>query len=545
MLTTAGAGGYEFAQVRRLDEALKRLHEEEFDLALIDLSLPDAVGLDALNRVQAAAPSTPIIVLSGTQDEPLALRAVKAGAQDYLVKGQTDGGTLHRAIRYAIERKRAEEQLAFLSHHDALTGLGNRAYFRETLSRAMARARHKRARLAVLFLDLDRFKVVNDSLGHDAGDELLDAVAVRLRGCLRDFDSAARIGGDEFAVILEDLRNELEATAVAQKILEAAREPYRIEGHPVVVTGSVGLAFFPENGEGVAELVKSAEWAVYRAKENGRNCYQLASPDAHAQIQQRLRLESELRRALDRREFVTHYQPQLRQATRELLGFEALLRWQHQELGLVPPMQFIPLLEESGLIVQVGDWVLRTACAHAELWRREQMPGLRVAVNLSARQFEDSNLVDVVARALHESGLPPDCLELEITESLLMRDTERTMATLAELKARGIRIALDDFGTGYSSLAYLKKFPLDSLKIDRSFVKDITRDADDASIAAAIIGLGRNLRLEVIAEGVETEEQLRALEGCHGVQGYLFGKPEPPERIRLAQYLPESPAILR
>jgi len=518
-------------EVKDLTEALSLLERREFQVALIDQPVPDHRTLDTIAQMHTAAPHTPIIVLSGRDDETFALRALKAGAQDYLVKGQAGKNTLKRSIRYAIERKHAQQSLSFLAHYDQLTGLANRILFHERLSRAIALAARNRARLALMLIGLDRFKSVNDSMGHDVGDLVLEEAARRLRAAVRRTDTIARLSGDEFAVLLEDVTSEEQVTGTARRILDALGCSFHLNGCEAVVTGSIGIACYPDNGECIGALLKSADLAMYRAKEKGRNNYQLFSPEAHRKHILRVQMETALQRALERKEFVIHYQPQWTVASRALIGVEALMRWQHPEMGLLPPNQFIPLLEETGLILPAGRWLLRTACAQARAWQEEDFGGLRISTNLSACQLEDGNLVETVRQSLEEASLSPGSLELEITESMLLRDTDRTKTILAELKALGVRIAMDDFGTGYSSLAYLKRFPIDTLKIDRSFVQDITTDPDDAALCAAIIGIGHNLRMFVIAEGVETKEQLEMLSGCDGFQGHLYCPSLPPEEL--------------
>jgi diguanylate cyclase (GGDEF)-like protein len=516
-------------QVNRLSEALRLLGATSFKTVLVDLLLPDARGLESVGRLRSVAPSLPIIVLAGMDDELLALEALRVGAQDYIIKDLFDGGLLNRAVRYAVERKESEEKLTRLAYYDQLTALANRRLFRERLSLALARAKRKNARVTVLFLNLDRFKSINDSFGYEAGDSVLKEVGKRLRDSMREFETLARLGGDEFAIILDDLEHKQEAMVVAQRILDTLASPLRIDGQEVVVTGSVGIAFYPEDGDSIDQLLKCADAAMYRSKERGRNSYQIFSKEMHSAVLTRMSLERDLRHALERNEFRLHYQPQLSLEDSELQAVEALVRWEHADRGLIAPMDFIYLLEDTGLIISVGEWILRSACSQVREWQTAGFSNLRVAVNLSPRQFEDKNLVQVVGRALSDFQLQPECLELEITESHLMRDTERTKATLASIKSLGVRIAIDDFGTGYSSLSYLRRFPIDSLKIDKTFVQDITTDRDDASIAAGIIGLGHKLRLDVIAEGVETEEQLAFLykEGCDAIQGYLCGRPQP------------------
>ena len=434
-------------------------------------------------------------------------------------------------------RRRADEELAYLSHYDPLTGLANRALLQDRLKQALARADYTGeggTQVALMVLDLDHFKAVNDGLGDAGGDELLKGVARRLKECIRESDTVARLGGDEFAIILEDLSDAQDAATVAQDILQALSEPFILDGREISMTASIGMAIRPlSEGD---EPLRDAETAMRRAKKRGRNSYEFFTQEMNEQALERLTLRNMLRRALEREEFWLCYQPRVDLATGGIVGVEALLRWQSSDLGVVAAATFVPVLEETGLIVPVGDWVLRTACRQARTWQ-ENGAGrfLRVAVNLSARQFGRDNLAGTVARALEESGLDPCCLEVEITESLLMEDMEASSRMLEELKGAlgGVRVSIDDFGTGHSSLSYLKSFPIDLLKIDSSFIRNVTTDPDDAAITTAIIGLAHKLRLKVIAEGVETEEQLAFLQnkGCDEAQGYYFGRPLPAEDI--------------
>ena len=426
--------------------------------------------------------------------------------------------------RDVSERRRAEEQIEYQAYHDALTGLPNRLLFRDRLTVALAHAKRQRAPLTVMFLDLDRFKFVNDTLGHSLGDELLRDVAARLRSVVRDGDSIARMGGDEFTILLSDVEDDSAAAKFAQTLLDVVAQPVRVEGHELYVTTSIGIAMYPSDGDTAELLLKNADTAMYRAKELGRNSYQLCTPAMNDRAAERLSVENALRRAIDREELVLHFQPLVALESRLTTGMEALLRWNRPGFGLVPPMSFIGIAEETRMIVPIGEWVLRRACRQARRW-----PGLRMAVNLSPRQLQQSDLCAVVARALDESGLDPHLLELEITESTAMLNTDRTIATLEELHALGVRIALDDFGTGHSSLSYLRRFPIDRVKIDREFVQEIENSRSNRAIVSAIVSMAHGLDLEVTAEGVETEAQVEFLreQGCEEVQGYLFGRAEP------------------
>jgi diguanylate cyclase (GGDEF)-like protein/PAS domain S-box-containing protein len=427
------------------------------------------------------------------------------------------------------ERKRAEEQIKELAYHDALTGLPNRLLFNDRLSVAVAQAHRSASRLAVLFLDLDRFKVINDSLGHSLGDRLLQEVAERLQAGVRHGDTVARLGGDEFILLLPGIGRAEDAAKVAEKILETLKFPIRLEERELFVTASVGISLYPEDGFDVESLIKNADTAMYRAKEQGRDNFQLYTHAMNETAVERLGLESSLRKALPGGQLVLHYQPLLDLITGKVAGVEALLRWNHPERGLVPPAEFLNIAEITSLIVPMGPWTLRTACARARAWQEQGHPSLTVAVNLSARQFQQPDLVTQVKRALDDTGLTPSSLDLEITETHAMQNAEATIMTLRELKRLGVRISIDDFGIGYSSLSYLKRLPIDTLKIDQSFVRDITTDPDDAAIATAVIALAHTLKLQVVAEGVETQEQLEFLAArhCDRMQGYLFSRPLP------------------
>lgn len=426
-----------------------------------------------------------------------------------------------------MARRQAEERVHHLAHYDELTGLPNRSMFNQRLGHALAQARRSDKPLAILFIDLDRFKNINDTLGHEAGDRVLEEVAQRLQGCLREGDTIGRLGGDEFVVLIDELPEPMHVAAVAQKILAAVVKPVLVGAQEFSISASIGISTYPEDSEDMQGLLKNADIAMYRAKEQGKNNYQFYSALMNIHTVERLALESGLRRALERNEFVLHYQPKVDIGSARITGMEALLRWQPRATELLAPAQFIALAEETGLIVPIGAWVLRTACARNQLWREHGLPPLRIAVNLSARQFAHQDLLQDVARTLNETGLDPAGLEFEITESMVMHDPERAVKLLGSLKDMGVHLSIDDFGMGYSSLGYLKRFPLDSLKIDSSFIRDIPGDADDAAITRAIIAMAHSLRLKVIAEGVETEAQLNFLRehGCDEMQGNHCSEP--------------------
>jgi len=460
-------------------------------------------------------------------------------------------------VRDVTERNEAEARIRRLAYYDELTGLPNRQYLQEALYQAVRAAERNGGRLALLCIGLDRFQRINDTLGHAAGDFLLATVGDCIRNSLRGGDTVAlerpdsaaathvsRIGGDEFTILLTDLKQDQDAAGVARRIQEAISRPILLNNNEIVVTCSVGIALYPHDDTGVTSLLKNADTAMHHAKEEGAGGYRFYSQSMNATALERLRLEEQLRKAVEREEFFLHYQPQVEIATGRVVGVEALIRWHHPELGMVSPADFIPIAEESGLISPIGEWVLRTACRQNRAWQEAGLPPIHMSVNLSVRQFRDERLVDTVAAAIDEAGLAATRLQLEITESLLMEDVEQVITKLRALKAMGLALEVDDFGTGYSSLSYLKRFPLDTLKIDRSFVRELPGDTDDAAVSRAIIAMAHSLRLRVVAEGVETVEQLDFLrrEGCDLIQGYLFSRPVPAEEVPALLAAPLLPA---
>jgi diguanylate cyclase (GGDEF)-like protein/PAS domain S-box-containing protein len=460
----------------------------------------------------------------------------KDGSRFYAVNSATtvkdaEGKPLYfdGVISDITERKRAEAQVYQLAHYDSLTGLPNRALLRDRLVQAIYDARRRDARLAVLFLDLDRFKTVNDSLGHETGDKLLKSVSMRLRENMRDSDTISRQGGDEFLLILRDVADPPSAARVAEKLLEALARPHIIGEYELHVTPSIGISLYPDDARDIDGLIRNADAAMYHAKERGRFNYQFFTPEMNTRAYERLSLEGSLRQAIERGEFELHYQPQVDMRSGAVMGVEALLRWHPPGRDSVPPGVFVPVLESSGLIGQVGDWVLREACRQNRQWQQEGLPAMPIAVNLSPIQFNRRNMADSISAILAETGLEPRWLELEFTESAVMHDSREVATTIQRLDELGVQLALDDFGTGYSSLSYLRRFHLDKIKIDQSFVRDIGVDADDAAIITAIIGMARNLKVSAVAEGVETAAQCAFLreQGCDGMQGYFFSKPMP------------------
>jgi diguanylate cyclase (GGDEF)-like protein/PAS domain S-box-containing protein len=654
----------ELTHVECMYDAETLLAERTTDVILLDLGLPDAQGLGAVRRAHAAAPRVPLVVLTGLEDDSMALQALQEGAQDYLVKGQIDARGLVRALRYAVERKVMEEalfvekeraqvtlncigdavictdvsgrvtflnvvaermtgwscqeatgramaevcriletasrgptliptgqqvgqnetarlvsscclvrrdgvevpiedsiaairnregqsigtvvvfrdvsvaramslQMAHTAEHDFLTGLPNRTLLSDRIGQGIVSARRNMKKLAVLFLDLDGFKHINDSLGHLVGDKLIQSIAKRLVDCGRGTDTVSRQGGDEFVVLLSEIQNAEDAAIAARRMLETVAEPHCIDQHDLHVTTSIGIGVYPDDGLDAETLLKNADTAMYQAKEAGRHSFQFFEPAMNNRAVERQSIEEGLRRALERHEFALHYQPKIDFKTGAITGAEALLRWKHPTRGLVPPAQFIPIAEDSGIILSIGNWVLREACDQAQAWIDAGLPATTMAVNVSAKEFRHESFLSGLVTILDETGLPPTALELELTESVLMKHADSAASILQSVRERGVQVAVDDFGTGYSSLSYLQKFPVDALKIDQSFVGRIGTGPDDASIVTAVISMARSLRLRVVAEGVETLEQLEFLRArqCDEAQGYYFSRPVPPQQF--------------
>ena len=430
-------------------------------------------------------------------------------------------------FRDITDRKAAEERIQFLAYFDALTELPNRTLLKDRLMKAVAGARRRNEQVALLFLDIDHFKLINDSLGHTLGDRLLKDVAARLKGCVREQDTVARVGGDEFVVVLSGVKGEAEAATAASRIVKTITGKFVVQGHSLNTSCSLGISMFPQHSDDCDTLIKYADQAMYTAKENGRNNFRFFKEDMNTQVVKRLTLENDLRLAIEREEFFLVYQPQMEISSGRIIGLEALIRWQHPKLGLVPPDKFIPITEKTGLILPIGEWVLKTACSQARKWLDDGIYTVPVAVNVSAVQFRQEGFCELIKKVLQETCLPPQYLELELTESLLLSNEDVMFSVLQELKEMGLKLAIDDFGTGYSSLSYLKQFPVNKLKIDRSFIRDISTNSDDAAITTAIINMAKSLNLKVIAEGVETESQMSFLREhrCDEIQGYYFSKP--------------------
>src|ERR1700691_859803 len=551
MLREHSSRGIQLTHLECMSDAEKHLAEHAVDIILLDLGLSDAQGLEAIRRAHVAAPGVPLVVLTGLDDESLAVQALQLGAQDYLIKGQIETRGLLRALRYAIERKTMESaalamarQMAHSAEHDFLTGLPNRMLLNDRVGQAIALAARHMKKVAVLFLDLDGFKHINDSLGHQIGDKLLQSIAKGLVSCIRGSDSVSRQGGDEFVVLLLELEQAEDAAVTARRMLEAVALPHCIDQHNLHVTASIGVSVYPDDGLDADTLIKNADTAMYQAKENGRRSFQFFKPAMNVRAVERQFIEEGLRRALEQRELMLHYQPKVNLMTGAIAGAEALIRWTHPTRGPIAPVDFIPVAEECGLILPIGAWVLREACAQARTWMDAGLPVTSMAVNVSAMEFRDKNFLDGLFAILSETGLDPRFLELELTESVLMKRVEFTASILQALRKRGVLVAVDDFGTGYSSLSYLRKFPVDALKIDQSFVRQISTAGDDTTIVKAVIGMARSLKLRVIAEGVETLEEVAFLRAyrCEEAQGDYFSRPVPAQQFAmlLKNGIPES-----
>lgn len=664
MLAEPGAQGITLLHVTSMREAEAYLAGHAVDLIVLDLGLPDVQGLGAVRRAYAAAPHIPLVVLTGVEDESLAIHALQEGAQDYLIKGHIETRGLLRALRYAVERKILEEalfveqeraqvtlnsigdavactdsagtisflnraaetltgwsshdatgldmaqvlrivdatsrttipnpmeravvqnetlhsqaqwillrrdgseipiedsvapihdrrgratgavivfrdvsvartlalQLTYSAEHDFLTGLPNRVLLNDRVRTAIAFAQRHQKKVAVLFLDLDGFKHINDSLGHAMGDKLLQSVAQRLVQCIRGADTVSRQGGDEFIVLLAEVEHVDDTAIMVQRLLQAIATAHSIDNHNLLVTTSIGVSVYPDDGLDAETLIKNAATAMYQAKAHGRQCYQFFKPAMNIRAVERQAIEERLQRAVAQQEFTLHYQPTINLQTGAITSAEALIRWTHATRGTLAPADFIPIAEDCGLIVPIGKWVLREACRQAQAWVQAGLPTPTIAVNISALEFRDDAFLAGVLAILTETGLDPHMLELELTERVLMQDVEATIATLKRLRAHGVQVAVDDFGTGYSSLSYLSTFPIDILKIDQSFVQQISSAPQAATIVTAIISMGRSLKLRLVAEGVETPAALAFLQAhhCDEAQGYYFSRPVPPQQF--------------
>jgi diguanylate cyclase (GGDEF)-like protein len=539
---------YECVDVGSAEEALAVLNSVNFSLVISDIQMPGISGLDLVPRILDHTPETVVVMISGEQGIESAIEAMRVGAFDYITKPLD-----LRHVEAAVRRAQAQHQLLsekklyennleelvaqrtaeieHLAFYDRLTDLPNRTLFADRCAQALASAQRSHRPVGILLVSLDRFKKVSDTLGHAAGDIVLSDAAARLQSCISEADTVARFDGEEFAMLLTQIAEAADLADVAQAVSEAFKEPFRLGEQMVYVTTSIGISLSPFNGEDSNTVLRNAGAALYRAKQQGGNNHQFYAADMNAQAVERLAFENSLRLAVENNEFITYYQPVVDLVSGEVVGLEALVRWQHPELGVLPPAKFIGLAEDTGLIVDIGEVVMRTACAQTRRWNDGGLGPLRIAVNISARHFQQENFLQRLKQVLNDTGLDPKCLELELTETSIMENADSAAKLLAEIRKLGVTIAIDDFGTGYSSLSYLKRLPIDTVKLDRSFVNGATTDPDDAALVMAIVTLAHNLRLRVVAEGIETAEQLAFLRllRCDEGQGYLFSKPVPPE----------------
>jgi len=541
---------YQCSDAGSAEEALAALAKTTFDLVISDIDMGGMSGLELVPRVHSLSPDTVVVMVSGNQDIEFAIRAMRVGAFDYITKPidlRHVEASVERAINQSNllkEKRRDKEQIEtllqqrteevhWLGNYDTVTQLPNRALFEDRLEQAVAIAKATGQSLGVLFISLDQFKKVNDSLGHGPGDVLLREFAERLKSCINKSDTVARFANDEFALLRTQIDGTKDVIETIGSLSQVLKFSFDLPGHELFATASVGVSLFPVDGDDCQTLLKNAGAALYKAKRSGGANYQFFTADMHELAASRLALESSLRRAIHNEEFLLHYQPRVSVDSLAITGLEALVRWQHPQLGLVSPSEFIPLAEDTGLIVPIGEWVLRAACLQGRRWIEEGFAPIPIAVNISARQFHDRDLSQTVIRILEETGFSPKYLELELTESSIMQNEEFAASMLNQLKSMGVNISIDDFGTGFSSLASLKRLPIDALKIDQSFVREATTDPDDAALVMAIITLGHNLRLKVVAEGVETDDQLRFLQllRCDEIQGYFFSKPVPADTL--------------
>jgi len=510
-----------------LKDALAALEDSDFDVVLLDLNLPDASGAACVRGIQQVRPAIPIVVLSGEDSEEIAVSILNQGVQDYLVKWDGEGKTILRAIRYAVERKRSDLRLNHLATYDALTQVPNRNYFVDYLEKAVSRARRHGSMLGLMFLDLDRFKGVNDTLGHHYGDKLLVAVSQRIEQSVRNGDIVARMGGDEFAVLLENMSDVHAAEAVARKLTAALGEPYLVDSHQVSTSVSIGITIFPNDLGDPDELIKNADIAMYQAKNAGRDGFKFFTESMHREILYQHEMAQDIRRALAEDEFFLLYQPQFSLRDGSMSGAEALIRWQRLDGRIVPPGDFIGIAEEFGQIIEIGRWVAQAAFLQSLEWQKSGHGPQRIAINVSPRQILHASFCEDLEMLIGELGVDAQGIELEVTESCLVHDVRTAQRTLNDLKDLGFHLAIDDFGTGHSCLDYLRLFPIDTLKLDRSFVKDIGINPHGPAICRAILSLAESLDLNTVAEGIETVEQLSFLteHGCRHGQGFYFARP--------------------
>jgi diguanylate cyclase (GGDEF)-like protein len=550
LLLSVLSDSYDCSEAESAEHALTALAESHFDLVISDIQMGGMSGLDLVPRVHSIAPDSVVLMVSGQRNIEAAIAAMHVGAFDYIMKPFNIPhleAAVKRALKHSallrenrIDKEQIESLLRQrtaevdrLAYYDTLTDLPNRTLFEDRLVQALAVGQRANQTLAILFVSLDQMKKVNDTLGHPVGDRLLKEVAFRLKLCITESDTVARFGGKEFAILLTSTTKTRDVLEIIDAIREGLKPSFDLDGQELFGTASIGVSVFPLDGEDSQSLLKNAGAALYRAKNAGGDNYQFYTADMHAIASKRLALETSLRQAIDNAELLLHYQPRVVVDSLQISAIEALVRWQHPLLGLVSPADFIPLAEETGLILPIGEWVMREACRQNKSWQEQGFAPMRVSVNISALQLQRQDLAEIVDRILEETQLAPEFLELELTESSIMSNAEGAIDVLTRLQTMGVMISIDDFGTGFSSLSYLKRLPIDALKIDQSFVREVTTDQDDAALVMAIITLAHNLRLQVVAEGVETEEQWRFLHllKCDEIQGFVFSKPLPPDAL--------------
>lgn len=520
--------GYHVIEASNGLEAVQFSIRQIPDLILMDAVMPEMDGFRATQEIRKieACDDTPILMATSLDDDESIARAFNVGACDYITKPFNWSVLKHRVHRM-LQAANAQRRIQHLAYHDALTGLPNRMLFMDRIDQAISRAQREEGQFALLFIDIDHFKVINDSMGHDAGDQLLNLISMRLRDTLRKSDTVARLGGDEFTVIIEYLQHSDDVIQITKNILSTLDLPAEVNGKEVYVGGSIGIAMYPQDGENFGVLLKNADTAMYKAKELGRNTFQFYASEMSHKAMQRLELENQIRTALKEDQFEVYYQPKIDLQNNKCMGVEALVRWNHPQRGLISPDDFVPLAEEIGLITQLDEWVMKAACLQFMQWKQQGYPLNNLSVNISSRHFKEGNLIEYCTTLLEMTGISAEQLEIELTESALVDNYSNAKYILDKLHTMGLRIALDDFGTGYASMAYLKEFPFDTVKIDRSFIRDIPQDHEDAAIVTAMIQLSQALKLNIVAEGIETDQQRQFLydNACGYGQGYLWSRP--------------------
>jgi diguanylate cyclase (GGDEF)-like protein len=524
--------GYHVIEANNGLEAIQATVRQQPDLILMDAVMPEMDGFRATSELKAMPEyeNIPILIITSLDDDHSVSQAFASGACDYVTK-PVNWSVLKHRVRRLLHTAEAERKLEHLSYHDTLTGLPNRLLFMDRMDQSISRAMRTGEKFTLLFIDIDHFKVINDSMGHEAGDKLLTTVTSRLQQTLRRSDTIARLGGDEFTIILENISDPEDIIYVANNLLETLAEPISILERKVCIGASIGVAVYPDDGESFGALLKNSDTAMYRAKEKGRNTFEFYTSEMSTQAMKRLELEDSLRNAINNEEFVVYYQPKFDLKTRKLVGMEALVRWDHPESGIIPPDEFIPLAEETGLITSLGKWVIESSCEQLHEWQQKGYHIPNLSINVSARQFHEQNLGNIFRRVMEQYNLAPEHIEIELTENILVQDHEKARRILDELHSMGIHIALDDFGTGYASMAYLKDFPINTVKIDRSFISNIPGDKENMAIVRAISGLTQSLDLCLIAEGVETDQQIEFLKdiNCEQGQGFYWSRPLSPD----------------